>query len=552
MARQLGRQKARGAFFTPIEISQFLVDWAIRTKKDRVLEPSCGDAAFLIPAAERLKDFGTALRHIPDQLQGIEVHGPSVREAEARLEEEGLSATIVHSDFFDCDPSRNFDAVVGNPPFIRYQSFAGSARAKGMRVALAHGVRLTALASSWAAFTIHASEFLNDDGRLGMVLPAELLSVNYAAEVRRFLLNRFAKVRLVLFDNLVFPGVTAEVVLVLAEGRGTAKSFDVFQVRDLEGLAAVNERISCDFLPIGGEKWTPALIPSAALSLYRQLTVTNDFGRMADWGETYLGSVTGNNAYFALTAEDAAKRGFSSNDLLKISPPGARHLRGLTFSEKAWQQTASEGARCFLFAPQGDRISDAARSYIREGEERNIPDAYKCKNRSPWWRVPQVARPDILFTYMNHDRPRLITNDAGVSVLNSLYGIKLKEEMRIKGRGLLPIACLNTLTLLGSEVVGRAYGGGLLKHEPREVDLLPVPSAAMLDLAGKELSLLRPQLAVALRANDLLGVVKLVDEVLLTKHMRLDESGLLGLRRAREMLFGRRLSRAKSNNRGQD
>src|SRR5664280_613863 len=50
--------------------------------------------------------------------------------------------------------------------------------------------------SSWAAFTVHAAEFLRPGGgRLGLVLPAELLTVNYAAEVRRYLMARFGRVR---------------------------------------------------------------------------------------------------------------------------------------------------------------------------------------------------------------------------------------------------------------------------------------------------------------------------------------------------------------------
>lgn len=547
MSIQLDRQKARGAFFTPPEISHFLVDWAIRGKSERVLEPSCGDAAFLIPAAERLKGFGATSRSIPNQLQGIEIHGPSIEEAEARLEDEGLSATIVHADFFDCDPEPIFDAVVGNPPFIRYQSFSGKARSKSMRVALAHGVRLTALASSWAAFTIHASEFLNDTGRLAMVLPAELLSVNYAAEVRRFLLNRFAKVRIVLFDNLVFPGVMADVVLLLAEGRGSATSFEVFQIRDADALGDLSLAATSDFLPNGGEKWTSALISGDALSIYKQLTTNSSFSRMIDWGETYLGCVTGNNAFFTLTVEEAAKLRLGDKDLLKISPPGARHLRGLTFTEKAWMQIAKQGGRCYLFAPQGAEPSSAARAYIKTGEKAEIQSGYKCSNRSPWWRVPQVSKPDILFTYMNHDHPRLTTNDAGLVILNSLYGIKLKDELRVRGKALLPIASLNSLTLLGSEVVGRAYGGGLLKHEPREADLLPVPSFETLGVTEDELKLVRPQLATALRANDLSGAVKLVDEIVLTKHMKVDEAGIVALRKAREVLFNRRLSRAKGS-----
>src|SRR6185295_18716215 len=101
-----------------------------------------------------------------------------------------------------------------------YQSFTGLSRAKALAAALSQGVRLGGLASSWAAFVIHAASFLKPDGRLGLVLPAELLSVNYAAPIRSYLMRRFASVRLVVFEELVFPDVLEEVVLLLAEGEG--------------------------------------------------------------------------------------------------------------------------------------------------------------------------------------------------------------------------------------------------------------------------------------------------------------------------------------------
>jgi len=64
--------------------------------------------------------------------------------------------------------------------------------------------------------------------------------VNYAAEVRKFLTERFAKVRLVLFAERVFPGVLEEVVLVLADGyrQGPAEHCELHQVRAAEDLAA--------------------------------------------------------------------------------------------------------------------------------------------------------------------------------------------------------------------------------------------------------------------------------------------------------------------------
>ena len=80
--------------------------------------------------------------------------------------------------------------MIGNPPFIRYQDFSGEARARSRTAARRAGVGLSNLASSWAAFAVHAALFLRPGGRMGLVLPAELLSVNYAAQVRRFSTKR--------------------------------------------------------------------------------------------------------------------------------------------------------------------------------------------------------------------------------------------------------------------------------------------------------------------------------------------------------------------------
>jgi len=552
LSQLIGQRKARGAFFTPPEVSRFIADWAIRESSDRVLEPSCGDAAFLLPAADKLLALGCNRQSIANQIDGVDIHAATVGEARERLAVEGFGADISVGDFFERQPQSVYDAVVGNPPFVRYQDFSGEARAKGLRAALAQGVRLTALASSWAAFTIHAAEFLKDNGRLGLVLPAELLSVNYAAQVRRFLMGRFARVRLILFEQLLFPGVLAEVVVLLAEGRGSTDTFEVHQLRDASDLAAFDMAVTRrNFVPVADEKWTPALLPSAALEVYRDLTGGRQFNKLVNWGEVYLGAVTGNNRFFTLSAADATLHGLAQPDLVRISPPGARHLRGLVFAEAAWREQAEAGARCYMFSPDASEPSVAARAYIAAGERGDVQAAYKCKVRSPWWRVPLVARPDLLFTYMNHDRPRLVANLAGTEILNSLYGVKLKPAFRTLGVSTLPIACLNTLTLLGSEIVGRAYGGGLLKHEPKEADLLPTPNPALMEAVQDDLRAISPQLSTALRQNDLGRAVDMVDAVILQRHLALSAEHLSELRRAREGLFRRRMTRGRGEN-GED
>lgn len=535
-------RKARGAFFTPAALAEFLATWAVRSSKDRILEPSCGEASLLSAAGRRLRAL-----HGQTKLVGLDVHAPSLDAARDFLAADGLKAELRAVDFFDEPAVRHFDVVIGNPPYIRYQSFVGKDRAKAQQAAFAQGVRLSGLANAWAAFVVHAASFLRPGGRLALVLPASLLSVNFAAPVRRFLLNRFKRVQLVLFEERVFPDVLEEVVLLLAEGEGPTPRFDLFQVRDLDGLRAiegVDAVASRPWTPTDTDgKWTEALLPTAAAHIYGNLTAKVAFDQLADWGETGLGMVTGNNRFFTLTAAEAATLGLTDDELIPISPPGSRHLRGLTFTDRTFADMKAEGSRVYLFYPK-NQPSAAAKRYIANGESQGIDKAYKCAVRSPWWRVPTLAIPDLFLTYMNQDAPRLVRNAAKAAHLNSIHGVTLRHGRRELGSDLLPIAMLNSATMLGAELVGRSYGGGILKIEPKEADHLPMPSPATLEAAAPALRSLRPQLSKSLRNSQLADVVRAVDEALLVGVLRLSTADVATLREARDMMAARRASRS--------
>ena len=534
-------KKARGAFFTPPEIAHYLARWAVRSPGDRVLEPSCGEASFLLAAADRLKDVGANPLCWGEQLHGIEIFEESARNAESLLRDAGFDTRVAVGDFFEHETPISYDAVVGNPPFVRYQNFSGVARARGLEAALAQGVRLSGLANAWAAFVVKAALHVAPEGRLALVLPAELLSVNYAQEVRRFLLRRFGRVRLVMFEERVFPEVLEEVVLLLAEGDGGSDCLEVHQTRDLRSLKSVEAAIWTAHTPSDNGKWTPALVARDAFTIY-QASAAERFEELGAWGGAYLGAVTGNNKFFSLTISEATENGLCESDVIHISPPGTRHLRGLTFTKAAWEELAKDGAQCLLLCPK-DEPSNAARRYIDEAEQAGVATTYKCRMRKPWWRVPLVKTPDLFLTYMNHDRPRLVSNSAQVQILNSIYGVRLASRRKQLGRDVLPIACLNSITLLGAEIVGRAYGGGLLKMEPREADRLPVPSLEHVKMVDKLLRNIKPQLAQFLRSGNLNEAVRAVDKVVLAG---IPDGDLNVLRLAREMLFQRRRTRGKS------
>lgn len=500
--------KARGAFFTPSPIAQYITRWALEGSGGRVLEPASGEAAFLLAAAE----VGGPQWH----LDGVELHPESAEAARAVLRETGIRATVTTANFFGMAPTGDYDAVIGNPPYVRYHRFTGADRVQAQAAALRAGVALGGMASSWAAFTVHASGFLRPGGRLGLVLPAELLSVNYAGPVRRHLLESFARVRLVAFTERVFPGVAADIVLVLAEGFGQAGKSDRLETLQLRNAAdlAVEAPFETFQVTAPEQKWTSALLASDPLRAYDELLAGPDFGVLGDWGKVGLGIVTGSNDFFALTPARVAELGLGTEDLLPLSPPGSAHLRRLQFTAEDRAALGQLGSATWLFRPWGQR-TPAAVSYVRAGEKRGVNNAYKCRIRSPWWRVRLITPPDLLLTCMNADAARLVANTARAHHLNSVHGVHLFEgpdrELALE---LLPLATLGTATLLGAETVGRSYGAGLLKLEPSEAQRLPVPTPELLRAKAPALREVRGPVAAALERSQLPEAVRLVDEAL--------------------------------------
>jgi adenine-specific DNA-methyltransferase len=538
-------RKARGAFFTPDGITQHIAEWAIRTPEDLVLEPSTGEAAFLTAAVERLN----ALGHSTPVVHGVEIHGPSAQSARAIVAATGGQAKIAVSDFFLIEATPTFDAIIGNPPFIRYQEWTGEQRDRARFAALHQGVALTGLSSSWAAFVAHSAGFLKPGGRLGLVLPAELLSVNYAAPIRRFLLENFASVELVVFDEQVFPDAEADTVLVKADGwkQTPTGHASLRQTRNATTLAALESGTT--WAPIDTtERWTPMALSATTAGVMHRLRTDHTFGPLEAFGDTTLGAVTGGNRYFALSPARVEELGIPRRDLLRISPPGSSHLRGLALTASALTRLGQQDQPTWLFWPS-DNPSEAALRYIELGHATGVDQAYKCRVRRSWWRVPILAVPDLFLTCMNADTARLTTNAAGARHLNSVHGVYLRDELRDIGREVLPVASLNTMTLLSAEIVGRSYGGGILKIEPREADRWWMPAPAILAQHRTALAEVKPRVQRHLQRKDLTGAVRLVDEILFDGLLSREELG--ALRADHQALTTRRTVRGRSGGRVQ-
>jgi len=543
-------RKARGAFFTPLPIAEHLAAWALRDDPlAKVLDPTCGAAVFLQTAGRQLKALGRQASDLDGQLFGVDLHATSLDAAMALLESEGLDAHLVASDFFALATPDTLggtlpyvDAVVGNPPFVRYQEHTGESRRLSVAAALRQGVRLSGLASSWAATLVHACGFLKPEGRLAMVLPAELLTVGYAEPIRAWLRSRFERVHLVLFDRLQFEDAQEKVVLLLAEGTGGCDAFSLYHVDTAEDLANLAAYGHWNVTPAAEGKWTDLLLPARQRVLFKRV-VSDHFARLSDYGTSELGIVTGSNNFFALSEQTRLEYGLLESQLVKISPPGTKHLQGLTFSRQRWEALRATGERVWLFRPDADDDSTPRRRYTDQGEALAVDEAYKCAIRRPWWRPPVVPAPHLFFTYMSHRYPRLIDNTAAALFVNSMHGVRLHPDAPVDARAALPLLCLNSVTMLGAEVHGRSYGGGLLKMEPREAAALPLPAPPTLTRAWAELKPHKAALERQLKAGRWTEVVKRVDAAVLGTAAGLSGQDVASMLDAARGLRERRLGR---------
>lgn len=184
-------------------------------------------------------------------------------------------------------------------------------------------------------------------------------------------------------------------------------------------------------------------------------------------------------------------------------------------------------------------------AYLHEGVEQGVDQAYKCRVRKVWYQVPLVKPCDLFLTYMNADAPRLCSNDARAYHLNSVHGLYLHGDLQDLGRDLLPIASLNAASLLHAELIGRAYGGGLLKLEPREADRWLLPSPERLRAVATPLRELKPRVSRLLAAGRLQEASQAVDEVLLDS-TALTTDELNQVRAGRDLLASRRKIRGAS------
>lgn len=512
-------QKLRGAYYTPNDLAAKIVDFFDFKEISSILEPSCGDGVFV----DAVFDRGLLNGH--RVLTAIEIESSEAKKVHCRYKD-SPNISVVCDDFLNYYETNKenvkFDLILGNPPYIRYQYLSSKQRVWLSKIIEENGMKPNKLINAWVCFLVACTKLLSNRGKIAFVIPAELLQVAYAEDLRFFLSNQFAKITLFTFEKLIFPDIEQEVVVFVGEKGKEEEGIRIVEMHDVNNFRNASLR-SNTFIPLQHvkEKWTRYFTSPEEIKLIQILKDDKRFKKFSEFGTINVGITTGDNSYFSIDSSTEKKYGLTKALLPLIGR--SSHAHGIYFTREDWERNKKSGKKSqLLYFPNTpyEKYPSGYKSYIQKGVDSEINNGYKCKIRDRWYIIPSVWIPDAFFLRRNNLYPKFVLNRCNAVSTDTMHRIKFNEGVNPE---LVLLSYYNSISFAFSEICGRSYGGGVLEILPSEMGniLLPV----LCSFPKKKMdSILKKIDGVVRNEKNIEEALDLVDNEILIKTLGVDAS----------------------------
>ena len=189
-----GKKNELGQYFTPPGVADLMVSLLKADEADSILEPSSGEGVFL----DRLSEAGFV------NVEGVEL--------DERLNQNSQFA-VYHTSFVSWRPEKKYQAVIGNPPYIRWKNLE-SVQQEEVKTHHLWGELFNSLSDYLTVFIANSVEHLEDGGELIFITPSFWMGTKNSGSLRNWLLDRGSFSDLVIFgESEVFPGVSSAIVI---------------------------------------------------------------------------------------------------------------------------------------------------------------------------------------------------------------------------------------------------------------------------------------------------------------------------------------------------
>ena len=185
-------KKSYGQYFTPSYVARFMVSMADISKDAQILEPSCGDGAFLDVLHQQGFDNVTAYE-IDKSL--LHRHG------------------VIYESFISAETDKKFDLVIGNPPYIRWKNLDNDLKSELQSNELWLKY-CNSLCDYLYIFIIKSIHLLKDGGQLIFICPEYWLNTSHSQKMRNFMLSYGYMDTIISFnESVVFGGVASSSII---------------------------------------------------------------------------------------------------------------------------------------------------------------------------------------------------------------------------------------------------------------------------------------------------------------------------------------------------
>ncbi len=531
-------QKLRGAYYTPQKAAQKMAEFFKGMPICNILEPSCGNGVFVEAALDH------CLLHNHGTMTAIEIEESAVRQTSERIGQQE-NIRLLHMDFFQYyeqhKEDAGYDLILGNPPYIRYQYLKEQQREEMSRILTEHGMKANKLINTWVGFLVACVHLLNETGKIAFVIPAEILQVAYAQELRSFLARELSKITLLTFEELVFPDIEQEILILIGEKGEEEKGIRIMELNNLDDLDTLDlDTNGFQKLAHVQEKWTKYFMDAEENKLVTCLRKDKRFLKMSELALINIGITTGNNKYFSVTQKAVEEYGLEG--VVRPLIGRSSHAGSIYFGKEDWMKNVRNGKAAYLIDFPDvpiEQYPDSHRQYIAKGEKNREHEGYKCSIRERWYRVPSIWVPDAFFLRRNNLYPKFVLNCCDAVSTDTMHRIKFYEGVEPQKAVL---SYYNSISFAFTELCGRSYGGGVLEILPGELGNVILP--VLDDIPMEQVQKILKQVDRMVRNQDAIEhVLDLVDQELLVDGLGMEEEVCMTARRIWKKMQRRRLKR---------
>lgn len=234
------KRRKLAAYFTPPQLAKYAIDklrgLGVHPGTSKILDPSSGGAAFLVPLAgaialdarkEQLEPRAT-LEKIRETIAGIEIDKSLVKLSELLLSDllageisktrRKLRISITNGDTLETvQPTPTYDAVIGNPPYGRVFRPTKAVLSQYASV-ISDGY-----VNKYALFVQRAIAWARPGGVICLIIPMSFLGGPYFAALRKHILEQAVVISLDPIEqrNDLFMDVLCDVCVLTLRRRGT-------------------------------------------------------------------------------------------------------------------------------------------------------------------------------------------------------------------------------------------------------------------------------------------------------------------------------------------